>query len=362
MNIPNNKKIAVLHPFLTKKGWAVSMMIYLSDLLSETNNVSFYSFFYDNKLYPKIEYSFKIKYFKNSKIISAFKIAYSIRKYDYILIWNSPMHFVWVISKILFRSKAKIIWWHHHYPWYYNENTNVYIKFKKIIELRLIKHIDLIVANSNYLESAIKKIYNRQSLILNPVVHNDYNLQPLPKSNDNCRQLFSYGRRVEWKNIELLFDTFKVLKQKFPDLVLNIAWSWTSIIKYKKYKYKLFKDINFLWELTRKQIITNLTNTSLVLFPSTIDSFWLVILESMSIWKPVIALKLDWTKELIKDWINWYLAKDNNDFINKSELLLKDNKLLQTFSIQAKNTANKYSNKNFTNQLNKIFNFIYNGN
>ncbi|MBT3727044.1 hypothetical protein HOG21_05155 [bacterium] len=63
------------------------MMIYLSQCLSQNNNnIVFYTFSYNDKLFSKTENSFDIKYFKNSKIISFFKIAYSIRKFDYVFI------------------------------------------------------------------------------------------------------------------------------------------------------------------------------------------------------------------------------------------------------------------------------------
>ena len=68
--IPKNKTISVLHPYVSKKWWAVKMMIYLSNFLQEKNNdVTFYTFFYDKKVFLWDKISFLIKSFLNSRIL-----------------------------------------------------------------------------------------------------------------------------------------------------------------------------------------------------------------------------------------------------------------------------------------------------
>lgn len=354
--IPTNKKLAVLHPYLNKKWWAVNMMIYLSNFLSNKNNVIFYTFSYDEKLFPVNENNFLVKCFNNTKLVSFFKIAYDIRKSDYIIIWNSPMHFVWVISKLLFRSKAKIIWWHHHYPWYYSQKTNLHIKFKKFFERRIIKNIDSVIANSKYLQDSIKEIYKIDSKILYPVLdnkflnHNSENKKVLSTTNT----IFTYGRWVEGKNIWLVLKTYDELKKKVPDLILKIWWEWNELSNYKN-KYKRDKNIIFLWVLNKEQIIKNLEQSSLFLFPSKIDSFWLVILEAMSIWNPVISYNLSWAKEVIKNWINGYLVNSDSEFIERTYEVLTNSLLRNNLSIEALKTAMTFSSHTFEKQLKKIF-------
>lgn len=353
--IPTNKKFAILHPYLNKKWWAANMMIYLSNFLSNNNNVIFYTFSYDKNLFTSNENKFLIKSFNNSKLVSFFKIAYSIRNSDYIFIWNSPMHFVWVISKIIFRSKAKLIWWHHHYPWYYSQNTNLLIKLKKIFEKRVIKSIDSVIANSKYLQVSIKDIYKVDSKILYPVLDNKFlnynseNKKVLSKSNI----IFTYGRWVEGKNIWLIFKTYEELKLKILDLVLIIWWEWNELSYYKN-KFKENKDIIFLWLIDNVKIIENLEKSGIFLFPSKIDSFWLVILESMSIWTPVISYNISWAKEIIKNWINWYLVDSDSEFIERSYEVLTNSPLRKNLSIEAIKTSKMFSEHTFKEQLSKI--------
>lgn len=347
--IPTNKNVAVLHPYLDKKWWASSMMIYLSIFLqNKNNNVNQYSFSRNN-----------------SKILSVIKIAYVIRKCDYIIIWNSPMQFVWVLSKLLFRSKAKLIWWHHHYPWYYSQNTNVYIKLKRFFEKWVIKSIDSVIANSKYLQDSIKDIYKIDSKILYPVLDDkflNYNKNSnleffLPNGERGCKKIvktiFSYWRWVEGKNLEMIFNTYDDLKNKIPNLVLKIWWEWNDIFKYKN-KYKENKNIIFLWKVDISQIIENLEQSNLFLFPSKIDSFWLVIIESMSIWVPVISYNLSWAKEIVNNWVNWYLVNSDFEFIKRSYEILSNSSLEKNLSIEALKTSTIFTNKTFEKQLSEI--------
>ena len=372
-----NKKISVLHPFINKKWWAVNMMIYLSDFLSKNNNnVSFYTFSYDKQIFPL---DLKVVYFKNSRLVSFVKIAYSIRNSDFIFIWNSPMHFVWVISKIFFGSKAKLIWWQHHYPWYYSWKTNVFILFKRFLEKTIIKNIDSVIVNSKYLQDSIKDIYKIDSKILYPVLDNkflNYNrvsshlnnnttshLNSLPLSGErgykgegsSSKVIFSYWRWSEWKNLDLVFNTYDNLKGKSRELVLMIWWVWPELDFYKQ-KYEDDKNVKFLWLIDKNQIIENLEKSSLLLFPSKIDSFWLVILESMSIWVPVISFNIAWAKEIITNWINWYLVNSDSEFIDKTYEILINSSHRNNLSIEAIKTAKTFSEENFKNSLTEIFN------
>ncbi len=368
--LPTNKKIAVLHPYVNKKWWAVNMMIYLSDFLSNNNNdVTFYTFSYDNTIFPMKN---RVISFNNSKLVSFFKIAYRIRDNDFIIIGNSPMHFVWVFSKILFGSKAKLIWWHHHYPWYYGWNTNVNILLKRFIEKIFLKHIDIVIANSKYLQESIKDIYKIDSKILYPVLDNKFlnynsenknkNDHPQPlltKEGSRPKVIFTYGRWVFGKNIELIFNTYENLKNEIRELVLIIWWEWDELNKYKN-KYKDDKNVVFLWIIDKDQIIKTLEKSTIVLFPSKIDSFWLVILESMSIWVPVLSYNIAWAKEIIKNWVNWYLLDSQKEFIDKTNEILNNSSLQNSLSIAAINTASVFSIDSFKNQLSEIFDTIKN--
>lgn len=346
--IPKNKNISILHPSITAKWGAVKMMIYLSNLLqNEWNNVTFYTFSYDKKLFSN-EINFNIEC--SNKIW----IAYKIRKSDFVIIWNSPMQFVWAISKMLFFSNAKIIRWHHHYPWYYGENTNFLILIKRYLEKLSLKYVDELVANSDYIKDSLKNIYFLSSKVLYPIVDNQFIRDATIKKKIDKPIIFTYGRWVQWKNIKQIFETYQYLKNKIPNLELIIWWVGEELGFYER-KFKTDKKISFLWLLDTNSIISNLGKSSIFLFPSLIDSFWMVVLEAQVFWVPVIAFDKNWTKEIIINEKTGFLVKTSKEFNEKTFLLLNDFELINNFSKNSILLSDKFSETNFKKQLNSIF-------
>ena len=274
------------------------------------------------------------------------------------------MHFVWIISKMLFFSKAKLIWWNHHYPWYYTHNTNLFIRLKRYIEKLFIKKIDLILSNSKSVKSFIDNIWNIDSKVLYPVLDSDFRQGMSKKIIDNNNNvIFSYWRWVKGKNLQLVFKTYENLKNKINDLVLIIWWEWDELqIFTEKYApkevplgYKNDSNVKILWSLAKQQVIANLNKSSVFLFPSLIDSFWLVKLEAMSIWNPVICLDNNWWEEIVDNNVNGFCVKSEKDFIEKTYLLLTNFDLKKELSKNAYEKSKIYSDQLFEKQLEDIF-------
>lgn len=352
--LPNNKRIAVLHPYVHTIWWAVKMMISLSSILNKNNDVTFYTFSYNKQKFSQENIEFPIKVLSKSKIFNILLIAFNIRKCEYVIIWNSPMHFVWVLSKILFLSKAKLIWWNHHYPWYYSWNTNTFIFLKRFLEKIAVKKIDLVLSNSQYLKAVIKKIYNRNSQILYPVLDKQFENGIVNNKNKSQLTLFTYSRWVAWKNISLVFKTYDVLKRQITNLLL-IVWGLGNELDSYIDKYKMDKNVIFLWELDKSQILENFNKTDIFLFPSLVDSFWLAVLESLSQWIPVVCFDKSWPSELVHSWINGFCVSSENDFIEKTGLLLMDKELRYDCSHKWLEMARWFTKSSFEKQIYSLF-------
>lgn len=356
--IPKNKKIALLHPYVDKTWWALKMMLYLSSFLSKTNQVSFFTFYFNkSKNFDYIK-DFVIRDYYNKKpwkIFSLFLIAYHIRKYDYIISWNSPMHFAGVFSKIIFLSKAKLIWWNHHYPWYYSWDTNFFIILKRFLEKLILKKIDLVLANSYFLRDSIKDIYWLDSYVLYPTLDKFFNNSPKAKNSDHFT-LFTYSRWVKWKNIELIFKLYENLKSEYKNLKIFIWWQWEELQFYKN-KYKSVKNIIFLWFLNKEDILFYLNKSNIFLFPSKIDSFWIVALEAMSQSLPVICFEKAWIKEIVDDSKNGFLVKTDDEFIKKTKKLLDNPSLRKKFWESAYKKSKCFDESSFLKSLSEIFSF-----
>lgn len=321
-------------------------MVYLSNFLaSKWNNITFYTFSHKQDLF---NINFDVKCF------NFIKTAYAIRKSDYIIVWNSPMQFVGVLSKVLFWSNAKIIWWHHHYPWYYSKNTNLYIWIKRFLEKLTIKHIDILLSNSEYLKNVLQDTYKTKAYVLNPVIDEYFTKHKQKNSPSNNPIIFSYSRWTTWKNIKQIFDTYHYIKWYIPNVELIVWGVWDELTHFQN-KFESDKNIKFLWLLDKQSIVDNLEKSSVFLFSSTIDSFWMTIIEAMSIWVPVVAFDKNATNEIIDNWHNWYLVKSKLNFSNTTLSILQSHELQSKLSNNALNITNRYWIQNFVSQLDKIF-------
>lgn len=346
--IPTNKKIAILHPNVDKVWWAIKMMIFLWNFLKKKwNEVCFYTTSYDEKIFWQ-EINFELR------VLSKIKISYHIRKSDFIIVWNSPMQFVWVFSKIFFLSRAKILWWHHHYPWYYWENKGFIIFLKRFLEKKSLYFIDLLVWNSFYIKKSLLEIYKKDVKILNPVVDKEFLLYKNKNKSFESKTIISYSRWVKWKNVKQIFDTYEFLKNNFQNLKLLIWWEGEELNFYKT-KYKGNKNVIFLWFLDKNLIISNLEKSNLFLFSSKIDSFGISVLESIFLWVPVVCFDEKWVTDIVQNGHNWYLVSSSEEFNEKSLKILKDEDLNFKLHIWCLETRKNFTYQRFEDQLEKIF-------
>jgi glycosyltransferase involved in cell wall biosynthesis len=280
-------------------------------------------------------------------------MAKNIKDYDIIIAWNAPMHLVWIFSKLIFKSKAKVIWYNHHYPWYFDKKLkNIPNILKGYIEKKLVKYIDKIIVNSTYLKKEIDNIYNVKSYILNPILDELFIKNSPKKIEEKQNILFVNSRWIKWKNIKIVFDTYEKLKLEINNVKLIVWWDWEELKLYKT-KYKNDNNITFLWLININEIIDNLLISKIFLFPSKIDSFWMVALESMSMWVPVVAYNKGWITDLINSW-NSFLVNNDEDFYLKTLELFLDNKKYNNLSLNWLNVTYNFNISVFSKKLKKI--------
>ena len=230
--------------------------------------------------------------------------------------------------------------------------------FKKIIENYFVWKVDTIVWNSRFLQGHLKNLYKRDIKILYPIVDSIYFEENnivnwLKKWWDNKRKIFTAWRWDDWKWLKDIFQIYEVLKDKY-NFQIEIAGIWTQQ-EYFENLYKWDKDIIFLWKLEGKKIKEKFLESDIFLFPSKIDSFGLVIIESLLSNTPVISYELWEAEFLIKNWENWYLVKDIDEYIKILIKIFKDEDLLiKLQETSRKSVVSNYSMKNFEEQLVKI--------
>ena len=115
-------------------------------------------------------------------------------------------------------------------------------------------------------------------------------------------QFVYLGRLVFYKNVEVILQAFKIVVKEFPDAKLIIAGEGPHKESLKELAIKLGVDNNttFLGYITPQQKLKILSESGALLFPSTIEGFGLVILESFQQKRPVIVSNIPPMSDIVE--------------------------------------------------------------
>ncbi|EKE29136.1 MAG: glycosyl transferase group 1 [uncultured bacterium (gcode 4)] len=352
-------KIAILHPHITVKWWAVKTLLEIANYLKSIwDDVTFYTLDLDrNNCFPEMTNGLNIKNLNARwyrKIFWMIKLVFLLRKTDIVLAGNSPMHFVWALAKIL-HPGMKVAWFLQNLPVYYmDQNKWIYTSIKKSLEKMIIRFLDLILVNSSFIQSEVAKNFGKKSEILYPSIDVNFFSNDHQSLEENYT-LFTYSRLVKWKNVELAIRTFAELQKRYPGLKLLIWGDWEEKERLQEIA-QFFPDVQFLWEITQEEAKALLQRCTVFLFTSTIDAFGLTILEAMSMEKSIVSLACGWAMELIWNWENWYLARDEEEFIKYADELLSDPEKRQNmWIIWRKWAIEHFSLESMYNRIDELF-------
>lgn len=79
-------------------------------------------------------------------------------------------------------------------------------------------------------------------------------------------------------------------------------------------------------------------------FPTAYEAFLLATLEAVASGLPILATKINWTEELIKEGYNgFFIKRDPKDIAEKINILIEDKQLRKIVSRNARKTAENYS-------------------
>lgn len=223
--------------------------------------------------------------------------------------------------------------YHTHFP-----------SYSKYYHLELIEHFGW-----NYL----KNIYNSCDSVFVPTKsimseleeHGFKNLIHLPNGielglfNENFKNpdwkrkigaedkkvLLFVGRLVWEKDLKILIQVEEELRKKRDDFVFVFVGDGPAQFEMKK----KMKNAIFLGRKSGIELSEAYSSSDIFVFPSTTETFGIVILEAMASKLPVICVDKNGPKDLINDFQNGLLAKpdDASSFRKMIEILLDDEEL-----------------------------------
>ena len=328
-----SKKIAIVCDWIKDWWWAELVLEQLLEIFPQADIFTSIFFQKNNPIFKwrKITTSFiqKIPLLNKSHKLAltlrplAFE-SFDLSKYD-IVISSSSAESKWVITKpetlhiCYCHTPTRYFWSHYHeylkmmeFWWLLN-----YIWKKtapKIIhKLRQWDFVaanrpDYIIANSNTTASRIIKYYNRKPNVIYPSINtNSFKL------NVEKKDFYLYvWRCIPYKKFDLIVDTFNKNWKKII-LVTN-----TDNKLYRKLKEKSNSNIKWKLNISKEETKQLFSEAKWFLFPPEED-FWLVPIEAMACWTPVIAYNKWWATETIINWKTWLFFEEQTiDSLNNT--------------------------------------------
>ena len=201
-----------------------------------------------------------------------------------------------------------------------------------------------------------KSIVQKKYLYKSAVVYNGVDTKTFKpkktKEQDRLNIIF-VGRICEEKGLDYLFKAVKPINNEIKITVIG-----NGRIKHYKKKYPF---VNFLGQLTHKEVLINLQNNDIFVLPSlkkSTESFSNALLEAMACEKAVIGTNVYGTPEMIKDNYNGLIIPERDpEAIKRAILKLKDIKLRQNLGKNARITALKKFK--MEQQLEKLYQALF---
>ncbi len=217
-----------------------------------------------------------------------------------------------------------------------------------------LKNVDIFIAPSKYFQNIAKND-------VSPIIHlsNFIQLRKFHELKNNYNLLF-VGRLEKIKGVEFLIQAIDVIIKVFPQTTLTIIGdgrSKTDLFNLTK-KLRLEKYIQFRGWVEHKDLDAYYEKASIVVVPSiSAEAFGLVILEAMSVGRPVVGTKVGGIPEIIDDEINGYLVEPNNpeQIADKVIKLFQQEILLTELGRNARKKAEEFNVEKYMENLEKVY-------
>tara|TARA_B100000900_G_scaffold10793_1_gene8916 strand:+ start:2424 stop:3554 length:1131 start_codon:yes stop_codon:yes gene_type:complete len=248
------------------------------------------------------------------------------------------------IASIFF--KTKVLYTPHAFSYLSARN-----KFKRFLFLTVEKILrtknTIIIATSNSEKNqaiqivgyAKKKVFVLENSIDNNTIGEDKNLEKTLKGKT---YICTVGRPSFQKNLEMLIKAFEVVAQNNSKVHLFIIGAGEYSPRKDKIveminKRNLNNSITILPWISRKQVQTYIKNAKLYVSSSRYEGMPYSVIESMALSIPSVLTNVDGNRDLVMDKKSGFLVDvgDDLDMANKIITLLNENKLRNSFALQA---------------------------
>jgi glycosyltransferase involved in cell wall biosynthesis len=167
------------------------------------------------------------------------------------------------------------------------------------------------------------------------------------KRGDACNRekgLLFVGRLDRKKGLDRLLDIFRMLKDRYPGLRLTIAGDGPERRRIENaIKENGLRDIRMVGQIPQSGIYSYYLNSTVMVHPSDVESFSMVVLEAMASGLPVVATDLAAIKEASEGEAILLPKDDLKIWVEKISHLLEDGAALEEMSARMRRVAAKHT-------------------
>lgn len=217
--------------------------------------------------------------------------------------------------------------------------------FFQLLDRKLVRYTDKILANSQYTASMVRKIYQRDADVVYPGV----DIEKFRSNWKKEKYIFAIGRLTKLKRIDLLLKALARLKhqgnEEIPLIIAGDGEERANLLRLTQ-DLGLNQQVQFKGRLLEKEVYEYLGRAKAVVFPTTNEPFGLVPLEAMACGTPVISSNSGGPRETVIEGETGFLFQPDSevDLANKIQLLWNNDDLLNQMS----HSARKRVEENFS--------------
>lgn len=361
--LENDINSDIITPFTNNRiySYIFNSLILISKIIYVLNNNLWLKLYY--RILSKSIY-FQIKNLNYMEVIFHFQDVVSCYYINYFL-KNIDIHNVLTLHWDLTNMNLS--------DWIIKTNSK-WEKYSLFIEKKWYEWAQKIIAVDNRLYNhAIWYWISDEKIIEMPNFTNTTYFKPDFENRNSLRKKYNISidrriifcpRRLVEKN--WVIYTIDIISKLSNDYILIITWEWQE-------KQKVLNKINELWvsnmviltwDIPNTRIIDYYRLSDLVIVPS-ISSSWVIeatsisTIESMACWIPVVASNIWWLRQIITDWVDWFLIEEKNiqEFIKKInfyfDLSFEEKEKISNMAIVK--IQKKFSEKSYFKWLENIY-------
>ncbi|MBI6487224.1 glycosyltransferase [Proteus mirabilis] len=323
----------VINATALKSGGALSI---LKQFIDNTNELDIYHIIISSEIYSTLPRKNNIIYHvkdNNSFLQRIYWDSFSFKRYVLKKNINADIIISLQNTSINFKNKPQLIYLHqglflHEKRWSFIKKEEIkYAIYKYIYPFFIFLHTTrdtTFVVQTQWMKDSLikrfsidpKKIYNLKPTVILPEELSGTFKNIVGISKKNEKFIFYPATNETYKNHVFLLESFRDYLKKNQDSKLKLILTLNrednkKILNLLKKNKILDKHVIFLGSLSYEDVIILYNASNAIMFPSSIESFGLPLIEAAYLGKKIISLKTSFSQEILNNYLGvTFLKKD----------------------------------------------------